>query len=406
VRVSFGTIAAGCLLVLCASFAADRAGHAQAPATGRIIGIVSDISGGVLPGVTLVLTGGGVARKTVADGDGRFAFDALPAEASYAVQAVLEGFRQATQEGLFVQPGETTTTGFALRVGCLVESQPVVEAPLDQLLKVDAVVHVRVVEDSHLVVIPTGDCDLRSHQTSATILAVGAISRGEWKSGATVQIASDDPLTAGTEYLAFLEYWDVVQRFTLGSYYAPSVIDGRVGWSPQEELGFRDKAPIGHALARVRETYARHTRYKRHGEEGSEAALEALRHNTGWFEMGALRRDEDVWLDYGPSGVLVSERPFDFVAHPASSRQLPLRGDRIRLNKSGPIRIMDFGSRGEALRNRRPGTWNTRSDMVTLTGTRAVAGGIYTVADVMMWTLEHDRFISVRLVAEDTAPPR
>jgi hypothetical protein len=61
---------------------------------------------------------------------------------------------------------------------------------------------------------------------------------------------------------------------------------------------------------------------------------------------------------------------------------------------------MDFGSRGEALRNRRPGTWNTQSDMVTLTGTRAVAGGIYTVADVKIWTLEHDRFISVRLVAD------
>lgn len=397
--MSADRIAAGCLLALCASVVADRAGHAQAP-TGRIIGIVSDITGAVLPGVTLVLTGDGMARKTVADGEGRFAFDALPANASYTVQALLEGFRPATQDRLLVQPGETTTTGFALRVGCLVEYQQVVEAPLDQLLKVDAVVHVRVVADSHLVVIPTDDCDIRSHQTSATILGVGAVSRGEWKPGATVEIASDDSLKAGTEYLAFLKYRDIVQRFTLGSYYAAEVIDGRVGWLPQEELGFRDKAPIAYALARTREIHARHTRYKRHGEEGSEAPLEALRYNTGWFELGALRRDEDVWLDYSPPGVIARERPFDFVADPASSRQLPRRGDRIRLHEGGPIRIMDFGSRGEALRNRRPGTWNTQSDMVTLTGTRAVAGGSYTVADVKVWTLEHDRFISVRLVAD------
>src|SRR3990170_2669081 len=98
VRVSADKIAAGCLLALCASFVADRAGHAQAPATGRIIGIIRDVTGAVLPGVTLVLTGDGVARKTVADSQGRFAFDALPPDASYTVQALLEGFRQATQE--------------------------------------------------------------------------------------------------------------------------------------------------------------------------------------------------------------------------------------------------------------------------------------------------------------------
>jgi hypothetical protein len=400
VRVIARKIAAGCLLALCAGVVVDCAGYAQPPATGRIIGLVSDISGGVPPGVTLTLTGEGVIRKTVADGDGRFAFDALPADASYTVQAILEGFRQATQERLFVQPGETTTTGFALRVGCVEESQSVVEAPLDQLLKVDAVLHVRIVADSHVVVIPTYNCDIRSHQTSATIVGVGAISRGEWEPGATVQIASNEPLKAGTEYLAFLKYSDVVQRFTLGWYFAPKVIDGRVGWSPQEELGFRDKAPIGYALARIRETYARHTRYKRHGEEGDEAPLEALRYNTGWFEMGALRRDEDVWLDYGPPGVKVIPRPFDFVADPQSSRQLPRRGDRIRLHKGGSITIMDFGLRGEALRTRRPGTWNTESYMVTLTGTRAIAGGIYTVADITMWAFEQDRFISVRLVAD------
>ena len=395
--MSADTIAAGCLLALCTSLVADRAGHAQAP-TGRIIGIVSDISGAVLPGVTLVLTGDGVARKTVADGEGRFAFDALPADASYTVQAFLGSFRAATQDPLLVQPGETTTTGFALRVGCIEESIGVVEAPLDQLLKVDAVVHVRVVADSHLVVIPTDDCDIRSHQTSATILAVGAVSRGEWKPGATAQIASDDSLKAGTEYLAFLKYRDVVQRFTLGSYFAPQVIDGRVGWSPQEALGFRDDAPVGYALARIREIHARHTRYTRHGEEGSEAPLDALRYDTGWFDMGILERNRDVWLN--PIGPAVIDRPFAFVADPLSPRQIPGKGDRIRLLQGGPISIMHFGSRGEAMRNRRPDRWKTESYTANVTGTRVDAGGVYTVADIVMWKDKHFRLISVRLVAD------
>jgi hypothetical protein len=257
VRLSADTIAAGCLLAFCASFVADRAGHAQAPATGRIIGLVSDISGHVLPSVTLVLTGDGVARKTVAGGDGRFVFEALPAKASYTVHAMFESLRPAAHERVFVHPGETTTTGFALRPGCLEESRAVVDSPLDQLLTVDAVVHLRVVADSHVVIIPSHNCDIRSHQASATILAVGAIARGEWTPGATVQITSGHPLTANTEYLAFLKYWDVVQRFTLGSYYAANVNDGRVEWYEDEQLGFRNGAPISQALARIRDVHGR-----------------------------------------------------------------------------------------------------------------------------------------------------
>ena len=135
-----------------------------------------------------------------------------------------------------------------------------VDPPLDQLLKVDAVVHLRVVADSHLVIIPSENCDIRSHQTAATILAVGAIARGEWKPGATVQIASGDPLTADTEYLAFLKYRDVVQRFTLGSYYAANVSDGRVEWYEDEQLGFRNGAPISQALARIRDVHGRQSK--------------------------------------------------------------------------------------------------------------------------------------------------
>jgi hypothetical protein len=140
---------------------------------------------------------------------------------------------------------------------CLEESHAVVEPPLDQLLTVDAVVHLRIAADSGLVIIPRDNCDLRSHQTSAVILAVGASARGAWEPGAAVQIASADPLTAGTEYLAFLKYWDVVQRFTLGSYSAPNVSDGRVEWYEDEQLGFRNGASVTQALARIREVHAR-----------------------------------------------------------------------------------------------------------------------------------------------------
>ena len=63
--------------------------------TGRIIGVVTDTTGGVLPGVTVSVRGpANVLKTTVTDSNGRYAFDTL-APGSYTVNFELAGF--ATQ---------------------------------------------------------------------------------------------------------------------------------------------------------------------------------------------------------------------------------------------------------------------------------------------------------------------
>ena len=100
----------------------------------------------------------------------------------------------------------------------------------------------------------------------------------------------------------------------------------------------------------MRETYRRHTRFRQYDDLTSSAAIETLHHKTGWLLVGAF--DGKAWTD-GHDQVAP---PSDFVATARMAPRLPRRGDRIRLNEDGPIMILDYGSRGEALRNISPTT--------------------------------------------------
>src|SRR3989442_1601713 len=69
--------------------------HLFSQSTAEIRGVVTDASGGVLPGVTFTVTnqGTGLQRTTVSDNGGRFNFPSLPV-GSYGLNAKLQGFRQ------------------------------------------------------------------------------------------------------------------------------------------------------------------------------------------------------------------------------------------------------------------------------------------------------------------------
>ena len=69
---------------------------ASTEAAGRVHGVVSDGSGGVLPGVTIVATAGDgrVLATAITDGTGSYAFDALPEDA-LTLTFELEGFSPA-----------------------------------------------------------------------------------------------------------------------------------------------------------------------------------------------------------------------------------------------------------------------------------------------------------------------
>ena len=86
-------------ILLFGMLALARAVAAQTP-TGSIDGVIVDTSGGVVPGVTVVLTHEptGVAREVVSDAQGLFRAPLLPV-GPYTVKAALPGFQPFENAG-------------------------------------------------------------------------------------------------------------------------------------------------------------------------------------------------------------------------------------------------------------------------------------------------------------------
>ena len=86
-----------------------------------IAGSVTDDTGGVLPGVTVEASGGALPGPVVAitDGDGRYAFPALPA-GTYTVTYTLAGFERLEQD-VELTAGLTATVDVDLQLGGLFE---------------------------------------------------------------------------------------------------------------------------------------------------------------------------------------------------------------------------------------------------------------------------------------------
>jgi outer membrane receptor protein involved in Fe transport len=88
---------------------------------GRITGVVTDTTGGVLPGVTVSAKGpAAVLKTTVTDSNGRYAFDTL-APGSYTVNFELAGFATQTST-VVVAAGQTATVEPKLQIGVRTEA--------------------------------------------------------------------------------------------------------------------------------------------------------------------------------------------------------------------------------------------------------------------------------------------
>jgi hypothetical protein len=101
--------------------------------TGTILGVVTDKTGGVMPGVTVTAkqTATGFTRSSVADDKGRYEIRAIPI-GPYEVSAELEGFTKQTK-GVQVTVGAEVGMNFALEVGGLQQTVVVTaEAPVVQ----------------------------------------------------------------------------------------------------------------------------------------------------------------------------------------------------------------------------------------------------------------------------------
>src|SRR6478736_4583380 len=85
--------------------------------TATLYGVVHDGTGGILPGVAVVVThqGTNLVRETVSDERGEFALPALPA-GPYAIKIELSGFKTYNSQGLNLGAGQTVRQTYALEV--------------------------------------------------------------------------------------------------------------------------------------------------------------------------------------------------------------------------------------------------------------------------------------------------
>jgi iron complex outermembrane receptor protein/vitamin B12 transporter len=107
--------------------------EATAADDASIKGVVVDPLGARVAGTSVkLLRNGQVAKETTSDGQGAFAFDALP-EARYQLQATAAGFQVRTTDPLFVAGGAHVSLEVALPIGPLEESVSVTSAATDVL---------------------------------------------------------------------------------------------------------------------------------------------------------------------------------------------------------------------------------------------------------------------------------
>jgi hypothetical protein len=100
---------------------------AQPAQVGQISGLITDASGGVLPGVTVTAVSQerGFSRNAVTDAAGRYLFPAIPI-GLYRVMAELQGFKQVTLNDNLVETEKTTRVDVRLDVGALTERVDVI----------------------------------------------------------------------------------------------------------------------------------------------------------------------------------------------------------------------------------------------------------------------------------------
>ena len=126
---------------------------AWAQATGQIIGVVTDPSGALLPGVTVEATSNatGATRSAVTGIDGLYTIPLLP-PATYTVKATLQGFRTAQRDDVRVVVTETARVAFQLEVGQLSETVTVTAEAT--LVETSNATHGIVIDEQKVVDLP------------------------------------------------------------------------------------------------------------------------------------------------------------------------------------------------------------------------------------------------------------
>jgi hypothetical protein len=110
-------------LLFCIALALPAAAMAQTVSIAQISGVVSDESGGALPGVevTVTQTSTGLVRFVVTGSGGEYVLPNLPI-GPYKLEAKLQGFSTFEQTGIVLQVGASPVVNVSLKVGGLAET--------------------------------------------------------------------------------------------------------------------------------------------------------------------------------------------------------------------------------------------------------------------------------------------
>ena len=105
-------------ILLGAGILALTAGSAHAQAIGQIFGKVTDATGGVLPGVTVTVTGTGLQQPLVGvtAQSGAYQFPSVPI-GTYTVTFELSGFKKAVRQNIKIDSGFNAEIDMKMEVG-------------------------------------------------------------------------------------------------------------------------------------------------------------------------------------------------------------------------------------------------------------------------------------------------
>lgn len=121
--------------------------------TGRIVGTVTDSSGGIIGGAQVKATEVATNRvvSVVSNADGNFSFNELP-RGEYALEISAAGFKNSVRKGLLLAIGQQARVDVRMEVGSVAESVEVV-ADASLLETVDSVVG-KVVDNKRITELP------------------------------------------------------------------------------------------------------------------------------------------------------------------------------------------------------------------------------------------------------------
>jgi hypothetical protein len=230
-------------------------GVAQTVGTARLTGVVGDTRGGVLPGVTVTVSGPGLREKAVTDENGRFAIEGLMQgrPATYTVTAELAGFQTRTLDSVAAVPGGVVDLAITLEIGCVQEVLYVDPGLLKNLQSSDGVFLLRIESMTPARHWKASTWCGDSPEYVAPVIETIKGARPAAGTLRFVLFGSGHRYETGGEYIAFLAWEPSIGRYrVLMPGYLVPVRSGWVEWDRLPTIGIPQGSPVSDVIEALR----------------------------------------------------------------------------------------------------------------------------------------------------------